>query len=45
MEKKIIKSQEVFTTEEENTLVWEDIQSSFEKSFGTEIYSSWLKIK
>ena len=43
MEKKIIKSQEVFTTEEENTLVWEDIQSSFEKNFGTEIYSSWLK--
>ena len=43
MEKKSIKSQEIFTSEEENILVWENVQSSFEKSFGTEVYSSWLK--
>ena len=43
MEKKSIKSQEVFVSEEEKTLVWEDVQSAFEKNFGTEVYSSWLK--
>ena len=43
MEKKSIKSQEIFTSEEEKTLVWENVQSSFEKNFGTEVYSSWLK--
>ena len=43
MEKKSIKSQEVFVSEEEKTLVWEDVQSSFEKNFGTEVYTSWLK--
>ena len=43
MEKKSIKSQEVFISEEENVLVWEDVQNSFEKNFGTEVYSSWLK--
>ena len=43
MEKKSIKSQEVFVSEEERTLVWEDVQSAFEKNFGTEVYSSWLK--
>ena len=43
MEKKSIKSQEVFSSEEEKTLVWKNIQNSFEKNFGTEVYSSWLK--
>ena len=43
MEKKSIKSQELFVSEEEKTLVWEDVQSAFEKNFGTEVYSSWLK--
>jgi chromosomal replication initiator protein len=43
MEKKSIKSQEIFETEEEKLLVWENVQSSFEKNFGTEVYSSWLK--
>jgi chromosomal replication initiator protein len=43
MEKKSIKIKEVFVSEEEKTLVWENIQSSFEKNFGTEVYSSWLK--
>ena len=43
MEKKSLNSQEIFTTEEENTLVWENVQSSFEKTFGPEVFSSWLK--
>ena len=43
MEKKSNKAQEVFVSEEEKTLVWENIQSSFEKNFGSEVYSSWLK--
>ena len=43
MEKKSTKPQEIFLNEEEKTLVWENIQTSFEKNFGTEVYSSWLK--
>ena len=43
MEKKSLKPKEAFTSEEEKTLVWNDIQDSFEKTFGAEIYSSWLK--
>ena len=34
---------EVFLNEEEKILIWENVQSSFEKNFGTEVYSSWLK--
>ena len=37
------KAKDIFHSEEETTLVWENIQASFEKNFGTEIYSSWLK--
>ena len=43
MEKKSTKPQEIFLTEEEKTLDWENVQSSFEKNFGAEVYSSWLK--
>ena len=43
MEKKSIKSQEIFTSEEEKFLVWKNVQNSFEKNFGTEVYTSWLK--
>ena len=43
MEKKSIIPQEIFSNEEEKTLVWENVQSSFEKNFGAEVYSSWLK--
>ena len=31
------------TVTEENTLNWNVVQDSFEKAFGSEIYSSWLK--
>ena len=43
MEKNNNKAKEIFHSEEETTLVWENVQISFEKTFGTEIYSSWLK--
>ena len=43
MEKKSTKAQEVFVSEEEKTIVWENVQSAFEKNFGAEVYSSWLK--
>ena len=43
MEKNISKKQNTFTSEEEKTLIWDDIQSSFKKTFGSEIYNSWLQ--
>ena len=43
MEKKSISQQEIFVSEEEKTLNWNDIQLAFQKSFGQEIYNSWLK--
>ena len=43
MEKKSTQSKDIFVSEEEQTLNWLEIQNSFEKTFGTEIYSSWLK--
>jgi chromosomal replication initiator protein len=43
MEKKSLKQNEIFASEEEKTLSWSEVLSSFEKKFGTEIYSSWLK--
>ena len=39
----MINEQKNFSTEEEKVLVWENVQSAFEKNFGTEVYSSWLK--
>ena len=43
MDKNNIKKQNVYISEEEKTLDWSEIQSSFKKTFGTEIYSSWLE--
>ena len=43
MEKNNIKKQNVYVSEEENTLNWLEIQSSFKKTFGVEIYDSWLQ--
>ena len=43
MEKKSFKSKEIFVSEEEQTLNWNDVKNSFEKNFGTEVYTSWLK--
>jgi len=43
MEKNNIKKQNVYISEEEKTLNWDEIQSSFKKTFGAEIYTSWLQ--
>ena len=44
MEKNNIKkNQNVYVSEEEKTLNWEEIQNSFKKTFGGEIYNSWLQ--
>ncbi len=40
---KNIKKNNVYISEEENTLNWVEIQSSFKKTFGNEIYNSWLQ--
>jgi chromosomal replication initiator protein len=43
MEKNNIIKQNVYISEEEKTLNWDDIQASFKKIFGNEIYTSWLQ--
>ena len=43
MDKNNIKKQNVYISEEEKTLVWSEIQSAFKKTFGSEIYNSWLE--
>ena len=43
MDNNITKKQKVYISEEEKTLNWVDIQSSFKKTFGSEIYNSWLQ--
>ena len=43
MDKFNIKKQNSYISEEEKTLDWSEIQSAFKKTFGTEIYSSWLE--
>ena len=40
---KNIKKQNVYISEEEKTLIWDDVQNSFKKTFGSEIYNSWLQ--
>ena len=37
------KKHNVYISEEEKTLNWEEIQTSFKKTFGNEIYNSWLQ--
>ncbi len=43
MDNKNFKKQKIYISEEENTLNWEEIQNAFKKSFGNEIYNSWLQ--
>jgi len=43
MDNNFTKKQNVYISEEEKTLNWVDIQSSFKKTFGSEIYNSWLQ--
>ena len=43
MDKNNIKKQNVYISEEERTLDWIEIQTAFKKTFGSEIYTSWLQ--
>ena len=43
MENNNIKKQNTYTSEEEKTLNWNEIQTLFKNVFGNEIYSSWLQ--
>ena len=43
MKKNNTKKENVYISEEEKTLNWDDIQHSFRKTFGDEIYLSWLQ--
>ena len=43
MENNITKKQNAFISEEEKTLNWEETQNSFKKTFGSEVYNSWLQ--
>ena len=43
MDKINTKKNNIYISEEEKTLVWDDIQTSFKKTFGNEIYNSWLQ--
>tara|TARA_Y100000768_G_C23941897_1_gene665540 strand:+ start:85 stop:1476 length:1392 start_codon:yes stop_codon:yes gene_type:complete len=43
MENNITKKQNTFISEEENTLDWNEVQEAFKKTFGSEVYNSWLQ--
>ncbi len=43
MEKNNHKKHNVYISEEENILKWEDVQNLFKNTFGNEVYSSWLQ--
>ena len=43
MENNTPTKQNSFISEEEKTLNWENIQSTFKKTFGSELYNSWLQ--
>ena len=43
MEKKFFKQQKFFVSEEEKILKWDNVLNSFEETFGSEIFNSWLK--
>tara|TARA_B100001250_G_scaffold322832_1_gene286130 strand:- start:3176 stop:4570 length:1395 start_codon:yes stop_codon:yes gene_type:complete len=43
MEKNSTTPKDIFIAEEEKTLSWTEVQSAFEKTFGSEVYSSWLR--
>tara|TARA_B100001063_G_scaffold50822_1_gene44838 strand:- start:6157 stop:7548 length:1392 start_codon:yes stop_codon:yes gene_type:complete len=43
MENNFTKKHSTFISEEEKTLNWEEIQAAFKKTFGSEVYNSWLQ--
>ncbi len=43
MEKNNFKKNNIYVSEEEKTLNWNEIQYAFKKTFGNEVYESWLQ--
>ena len=43
MEKNNFKKNNIYISEEEKTLNWNEIQFAFKKTFGNEVYESWLQ--
>ena len=43
MKNKVTNSQNIFVSEEEKTINWNEFQSELRKNFGEEIFNSWLK--
>ena len=43
MDKINSKKNNLYTSEEENILKWEDVQKGFKDTFGAEVYNSWLQ--
>ena len=43
MENKSTRQEEIFVSEEEKTLNWSEVLNAFEKTFGKEVFSSWLQ--
>ena len=43
MEKNNFKKNNIYVSEEEKTLNWDEIQYAFQKTFGNEVYESWLQ--
>ncbi len=43
MKIKSTNQENIFVSEEEKTLNWNDLQTAFKKNFGEEIYTSWLR--
>ena len=43
MEKNNFKKNNIYVSEEEKTLNWNEIQFAFKKTFGNEVYESWLQ--
>ena len=43
MEKNNTNHLNTFVSEEEKTINWDEVQISFKKSFGSEVYNSWLQ--
>ena len=43
MENNITKKHNTFVSEEEKTLKWDEIQIALKKTFGSEVFDSWLQ--
>ena len=43
MKNKVTNSQNIYVSEEEKTINWNEFQSELRKNFGEEIFNSWLK--